>query len=229
VPRPLVLGHRGSPAELPENTLASFERALAEGADGVELDVQLSADGVPIVIHDETLDRTTDGSGPVGATSTEEIATLRAGGEPVPTLAEALRWAAERGATLNVEIKHPRAAAAVVKALGRTREAGLFLSSFHPGVLDDLRAMAPELPRYLLTETWDGSARRAAERLEVRGVCLADDAASPEALAELRAAGLESVVWTVDAPERLAALMAGGVMAVITNLPAVAAGLREAG
>jgi glycerophosphoryl diester phosphodiesterase len=230
VPRPLLLGHRGAPAELPENTLASFERALESGAEGVELDVQLSAEGVPVVIHDDTLDRTTDGTGPVEAQGVVELAALRAGGEPIPTLAEALRWGRERSAVLNVEIKHPRGAGPVVEVMRRSEgEPDVFLSSFHAVVLEELRELAPELPRFLLSEEWNFRVLAEARRLEVEGVCLGDAAATPRALEGLRAAGLGVVVWTVDSPQRLAALLPAGLKALITNLPAVAAGLRDAG
>jgi glycerophosphoryl diester phosphodiesterase len=230
VPRTLVLGHRGSPASLPENTLASFQRALEEGADGVELDVQLSAEGVPVVIHDPDLDRTTDGTGPVGAHAAAELASLRAGGEPIPTLAEALAWRRERGVVMNVEIKHRRGAAPVLEALRRDGGAeGTFLSSFHLRVLEELRAANAELPLYLLSKRCHAGAIAAAHRLSARGVCLRDDAATPGALARLRDEGLRVVVWTVDAPARIAALLADGVEGLITNHPALASGLRDAG
>jgi glycerophosphoryl diester phosphodiesterase len=227
--RPLVLGHRGSPARAPENTLLGFRLAAEEGADGVELDVQPAADGTPVVIHDPTLDRTTDRSGTVAALGLEEIERARAGGEPVPRLEAAARWAAESGAWLNVEIKSPGAEAASIAAieaagvLGRT-----FFSSFLPDVVARVAELAPHATRFLLTERWDDDARAAARRLEVRGVCLHHQAATPAALAELRGAGLEVVVWTVDDPARLVELLRAGVRAVITNHPARGvAALRE--
>lgn len=106
--RVLVVAHRGLSAEEPENTLRSFRRAAEVGCDLLELDVHLSRDGVPVVIHDDTLDRTTDGRGRVVDRTLDELRRLDAGkGERIPTLAEVLEWA-ERGSTpLSVEIKQP--------------------------------------------------------------------------------------------------------------------------
>src|SRR5215472_12707910 len=94
-----VCGHRGAMGYCPENTMASFERGLALGADWIELDVHLSRDEALIVIHDETLDRTTNGHGLVREHTLAELRTLDAGGgQPIPTLDEVLAWARERGA-----------------------------------------------------------------------------------------------------------------------------------
>ena len=219
--RPLVLGHRGSPARAPENTMLAFRLALEEGADGVELDVQPAGDGTPVVIHDASLERTTDRAGAVATLSWGEIAAARAGGEPVPRLEQAAAWAAESGAWLNVEIKSAGAEAASIAAieaagvLGRT-----FFSSFLPDVVARVGELAPHAARYLLSEQWDDETRGTALRLGVRGVCLHHAAATAEALAELRGAGLEAVVWTVDDPARLRELLRAGVRAVITNHPA---------
>src|SRR5256885_16654645 len=95
--RPLILGHRGAPAEAPENTLASFRRAAELGADGIELDVQRSADGRLPLIHDARVDRTTDGHGTVGELPWATLAALDAGnGERIPTLDDLLAFAAGR-------------------------------------------------------------------------------------------------------------------------------------
>src|SRR5919197_4354903 len=101
VGRPLVVGHRGAMGYAPENTLASFELAVEQGADVVELDVHLSRDGQVVVIHDEQLDRTTDGRGLVGDRTLDELKRLDAGswfdprfaGQRIPTLHEVLAWA----------------------------------------------------------------------------------------------------------------------------------------
>ena len=89
---PLVIAHRTTMGHAPENTLLGIRKALKMGCDGVEIDVQLSADGIPVLIHDDLLDRTTSGSGPVAAASLADLQALDAGeGEPVPTLRDALR------------------------------------------------------------------------------------------------------------------------------------------
>ena len=127
-----VVGHRGAMGHCPENTLASFERGLQLGADWIELDVHLSRDNALIVIHDETLDRTTNGKGAVRDHSLAELKALDAGswfgpqyaGERIPTLDEVLRWARQRNAIVDIEIKNAPVyyagiEAAVVEALDR--------------------------------------------------------------------------------------------------------------
>lgn len=222
--RPLVLGHRGAPRRAPENTMRAFELALQQGADGVELDIQPAGDGAPVVIHDDTLDRTTDARGALAQRSWEGLAEVRAGGEPVPHLTQVVEWAAERGAWLNVEVKSSGPERACVQAVA---DGGLldrtFFSSFRPEVVRTLREAAPEGRVLLLTERWDEQVRSAVRELRVDGVCLHDPIADEAALRWLAAEGLEAVVWTVDAPERLRALLHAGVAAVITNLPELSA------
>lgn len=112
--RPAVVGHRGAMGTSPENTLGSFARAAKLGADWIELDVQLSRDGVPVVIHDDTLARTTSGRGPVRSRTRAQLAQLDAGswfgdawaGERVPTLEQALVWADGAGVGVEIELKN---------------------------------------------------------------------------------------------------------------------------
>lgn len=125
--RPLIMGHRGAMGHAPENTLASFKLAHEMGVEAVELDVHLSADGVLVVHHDETLDRTTSGSGEIAAMTLEQLRQLDAGskfsmdyaGERIPTLEEVLTWA--RGVELPVVIefkRNPNVRAIVEAAIG---------------------------------------------------------------------------------------------------------------
>ena len=103
--RPLIIGHRGAAADAPENTLAAFTLALAQGADGVELDVQLCADGVPIIIHDTTVDRTCDGTGRVADLSLAELRLLTIDNDhPIPTLDDLFATFGRR-TLYNVELK----------------------------------------------------------------------------------------------------------------------------
>lgn len=220
--RPLVLGHRGAPREAPENTMRAFRLAVEQGADGVELDVQPSADGAPVLIHDDTLQRTTDRRGAVAALPWAEIAGARAGGEPVSRLEEAAAWAAETGAWLNVEIKSPGAEAASVRAI---RDAGMmertFFSSFYPEIVAEVGRVAPDAARFFLTERWNDEVRAGVRALGVQGVCAKVTIATPALLDELRAEGLHACVWTVDHPGRMRDLLRAGVAAIITNLPSV--------
>lgn len=227
---PLILGHRGAPAEAPENTLRSFRLALAQGANGVELDVQPSADGVPVVIHDATLERTTSGRGAVAALPWSALATLDAGGgERIPRLDEVAVWAAESGAWLNVELK---AAGVEATSLATLSEAGVLertiFSSFLPAVVREVGRLAPGVRRYLLTERWDARVHAVAAEVGAGGICLVGRAAAPQALRQLAEARLSVIVWTVDDPLRFEALLQAGVEAIITNFPGRGAAIRRA-
>jgi len=219
--RPLILGHRGAPFECPENTFGSFKRALEHGADGVELDVQRSADGFPVVIHDLTLDRTTDGTGEVASHPWSHLRTLHAGpGEPLRRLEEVADWAAGAGAWLNVELKTEGIEAEVLAVLER---AGVlehtFVSSFLPVAVLHVAQLAPGVRRALVTEVWDADVAGIARDCGAQGVCIDRRLAAPALLEELSRAGLSTVVWTVDDPDEIRTLLRMGVEAVITNRP----------
>lgn len=146
-----VSAHRGASAELPENTLAAFRRALEQGAEGIELDVALSADGVAVVLHDATVDRTTDGTGDVAALTLQELRVLDAGGgERVPTLDEVLALAAGR-AEVNIELKSADAAPAVAACVARHPELTWFASSGQWTALEELLTLVPGARVYPLT------------------------------------------------------------------------------
>lgn len=219
--RPLILGHRGAPREAPENTMRAFRLALEQGADGIELDVQASADGVPVILHDDSLERTTDRRGDVSLLSWDEISAARAGGEPVPRLEEVAAWAAATGAFLNVEIKRPGIEATALGAIEAAGHTGSTLfSSFHVESVAEVRRLAPEAACWLLTEHWRPDTLALAQELGVGGVCLHDPLATKDVVSALRAARLGAVVWTVDKPGRIRALLRAGVQGIITNHPA---------
>ena len=164
--RALILGHRGACARAPENTLGAFRAALEDRGDGVELDVQLTADAVPIVLHDDTLDRTTDLRGSPLRHEARELDAADAGSwfaaagmgtwgrEGVPRLAEVLA-AMPAGAVVNVELKGPTPRALglerrVVEVLSAAPAVDVLISSFHPAQLLEVRALDPSLPLALL-------------------------------------------------------------------------------
>lgn len=162
-PRPLILAHRGASAHAPENTLSAFELALAQEAHGVELDAKLSADGEVVVIHDATVDRTTDGTGRVSQLTLAALRELDAGsffsekfsGEKIPTLAEVFEAIGDR-ALINVELTNyttPRdglvdKVCALVKRFGVEKR--ILFSSFLPSNLKRTRSLLPDTPRGLL-------------------------------------------------------------------------------
>jgi glycerophosphoryl diester phosphodiesterase len=161
--RPLVIAHRGYSAAAPENTLAAFEAALRAGADMLELDVRLDADGVPVVVHDATLDRTTDTPGPVEELTSAAVRSADAGawfapafaGQQIPTLREVVEVVARfPRAGLLVEFKGAWAPAAVSGAVATLRHSGVaersIVQSFERSTVAALRDVAPDVRRALL-------------------------------------------------------------------------------
>lgn len=190
----LRLAHRGDWRHAPENTLAALQAALAiPGCDGVEFDVRLSADGVPVLYHDETLQRVHGRPDRVDAISASELEEIG-----VPSLADALHAVPHR-ATVDVDLKglHDRA---VVEILASGRGPGLVnavVSSFEPVTLERVGGLAPAWPRWL--NAWDLSARtiRQAADLGCQAISVDFHAIEHGSLAAARAAGLDVAAWTV--------------------------------
>jgi len=153
VAQPLIIAHRGASAEAPENTLAAFRRAIALRADGIELDVQLTCDGVPVVFHDADLRRLTGTRGRLTAKSWSELAALRVhDAETIPRLADVLRLTRDR-TVVQIELKAGVSVAPVVRAIRAARAATwVILASFEPGLIREARQLAPAMPRMLITE-----------------------------------------------------------------------------
>lgn len=234
-PLPRVLAHRCGGALAPENTLAGLKLAAAHGCRGVEFDVMLSAAGTPLLIHDETLSRTTSGHGRVAETADTVLFGLDAGSwfdrrfaaERLPTLDQALRRCAELGLAVNLEIK-PAAGHEVATGIEvgrRLREdwarfpEALVLSSFSEAALQAAAAQCPTRPRGLLVDRVppDWLERCAAlGAVALHPSCHHLDAATASAV---RAAGLHLAVYTEDDPERAARLFEWGVDTVITDHP----------
>ncbi|HXF35894.1 MAG TPA: glycerophosphodiester phosphodiesterase [Actinomycetota bacterium] len=241
LPPRIVVAHRGASATHPENTLAAFEAAIRAGAPMVEFDVRLTADGVPVVLHDPDLARTTDGRGLVHEVTAAELRRLSAGRpgghrEPVPTLREVLELLSGR-AGADIEIKHlpgepghePGREAALEAALAELEAVGfsgpLVVTSFNPATIRRCRALAPDVPTGLLTTASvdvDDALRLATADghdllLPEVGAVLA---AGPAFVERVHAAGLRLGTWTVDDPGTIRSLFAWGVDAVATNDPA---------
>jgi glycerophosphoryl diester phosphodiesterase len=242
--RPLVLGHRGASAEAPENTLAAFRLALAQGADGVELDVWRCGSGEVVVFHDQDARRTAGAPLRIAEAPLEALRELDAGawkgerfrGERIPQLAEVLE--ALPGARVNVELKGPggdgRVAAAAAEVIRRAGAGErVLVSSFQARLLAAFRAAAPEVARGFLFEGgWSWRPRVAAARAWLRPAALHPEARLVTAARAARWSrmGLAVNVWTVDEEgevERLAAMWVAGI---ITNVPGrVVARLRGPG
>ena len=159
VASPLIIAHRGASAEQPENTLAAFRRALVLGVDGIELDVHVTRDGVPVVFHDEQLKRLTGGRGRITARTWAELAELRVHGtEPIPRLVDVLRLT-RRGAVVQIELKAGVPVAAVVAAVRAARADGwVIFASFDALLIRQAAELAPKAPRMLISESRRGRA-----------------------------------------------------------------------
>lgn len=228
----LRIAHRGHSSNAPENTLAAFRQAMAAGVEGIEFDVHLSADGVPVVIHDEVVDRTTNGSGEVRKMTLAALQALDAGartspryaGERIPTLADTL--ASLRGTlALCIELKAPGTAAPVVTLLRELEmENQAIIFAFNADWLRDVAHLAPGMRRLLLGNweplddaaafaDWLGLAREVgAGALGIPHGVL--QAAHVDAIHRAR---IGVVAWTVNDSDRMRELAAWGVDGIIAD------------
>ena len=224
---PFIWAHRGASCCKPENTLAAFTAAVESGADGLELDIHLSRDGIPVVIHDETLERTTDGYGPVAGMTSQQLQSLDAGswfsaefsGEPIPVLEDVLKVFAGR-LRLNLEIKESRAGMVVLELLGQYPCADVVISSFNYDVLQHLRSVDRHLPLAALLEfgPWRHAVQIAKE-LSASAFHPAVNQVNRPMIAACKQSGLPVSVWTVDDACVARSLVRAGVSGFFTNDP----------
>ncbi len=214
-----VFAHRGASAEAPENTLGAFALALDLGADGVELDVRLTADGVPVVLHDGFLDRTTSGTGAVRDLSLADLRAVDAGnGQGLPTLAEVVDLIAGR-AFLDVEIKAAEAGPATLALLTGVDIDGWAISSFDWEVLRWLRTQSSQAGLWPLMHMVSPEALRFASDISAPILAVHHDAVDAVMEAELGKRGLGLMVWTVNDRERAKELQRMGVRSLCTDDP----------
>jgi glycerophosphoryl diester phosphodiesterase len=239
---PRIIGHRGAALSAPENTLAGFCMAAALDVEWVEFDVRLTRDGRCILLHDDTLERTTTGSGEASRLSFDEIRRLDAGawfgpdfaGQPVPALEETVDLLAQLNLGAVVELKPaPGAEAATGRAaatvLAQRWPAALpppLLSSFKPAALAAARDAAPHLARALLVGAVPRDWRRQVEMLDCAMLHADQRRLSRPIVALVHDAGLPLFAYTVNLPERARELFSWGVDAVFSDCPdRVAAGI----
>ncbi len=243
---PRLFGHRGAAGVTPENTLPSFARAEADGVDVLELDVHATRDGEVIVLHDPTLERTTDGAGPVAALTFTELARLDAGyrftrdgrafpfrgqGIRVPRLADLLR--AFPDMPLNIEIKSEGAdIISAVVAMVRAAPARIVLAAEHDAIMQAIRAAAPDVPTSLATgevASFIGALHAgAAPALPEGAVALQIPPSfaemtlvTAESVAAAHALGAEVHVWTINEAAEARRLLALGCDGIMTDVPHV--------
>lgn len=241
--RTLNFGHRGASYDAPANTITAFERAAEAGADGVELDVMLSKDGAVVVIHDETVDSTTDGHGPVNGFTLAELKALDAGsykgaqyaGARIPTLDEVFEAVGKR-LLINVELKGMTARADGLEAqvahlIARHGMAQrVIISSFNPIRLRRFRQVAPHIPIGFLHETQTPLPLRLLLGTLLIGLPREADhpqqtAVTAAYLARMHAQGRRVNTWVVNDPGRMAVLRDLGVDLIMTDRPDVLHGV----
>jgi glycerophosphoryl diester phosphodiesterase len=224
------IAHRGASLERPENTLAAFEEAIRQGADVLEADVRMTVDGELVVINDETVDRTTDGRGPVRELDYAHVRRLDAGGgERIPTPDEVLDLARGR-ARVVFDVKEADAVdtlVAMVQEFEMTE--GVTFSTFSPEASERLREAASDNPVMTLVESAIAIVSLVPGHVGA-GFGIPAALISPEITNSIRRRGFGVYAWTVDEPEEMARLVDCGVNGIVTNRPAVlAAVLNERG
>lgn len=228
-----IVSHRGAAALAPENTLAAMRIAIEQGVDFVETDMQLTSDGVPMLLHDPTLDRTTNGSGPIARHTYDEVRALDAGswfspanaGERVPTLDEFLDVLAPSNVRALVELKGDwttEQLAEVADLLqARYMVNRVALQSFEEDILRGLQQVAPQFARVMLTREWDPRTVSLAQELEVSAVGgrpkLIDR--NLNLLAELRDTGIGSLTYTLNKAKRWDLAIERGIDLIVTDDP----------
>jgi glycerophosphoryl diester phosphodiesterase len=250
---PLVLAHRGASMQAPENTLAAFDLGEAAGADGLELDVHLSADGVVVVHHDRTLDRTTDATGPIAQRTVAELARVdaafsfrnaagaypfRGQGIGVPTFADVLRRYPNRRLAVEMKVDSAAMGEAVARDVRRAGAvervcaagAGSRSATAARAALPGMACSATSLEiRLALYRSWLGWPVRhprygGYQIPEVHG---ATRIVSPRFIQHAHASNLKVQVWTVDDERDMERLLGWGVDALITNRPDAAVTIRN--
>jgi len=232
-PYPRIVAHRGGGTLAPENTLAGMRKAKEMAYAGVEFDVMLAADATPILMHDETLERTTNGSGAIAETAYRDLQNLDAGGwfsrehagEPVPSFERAGLLCVELGLWANVEIKPAkgfevdtgRVAALLARELWRGVPLQPLLSSFQPASLAAAMQAAPELPRGVLTERIPPDWEDWMHKLGCVSLHCDYRLLLPQQARAVRDAGYWLFCYTVNDPMIARVLFDWGVDAIVTD------------
>ena len=223
------IAHRGASAYTPENTFSAFDKALSLGVDQVELDVHFSQDGHIVVIHDDNLDRTTNGSGPVSAHSLAQLRSLDAGswfgaeyaGEGIRSLGEVLERYKGR-LYLHIEIK-AQVEGLTQRTVDLIRGYGMVdsvsITSFQEPRLIEVRAYAPEIPAGWLVRDWDDSFIRKSKEMNLAMICPRADLVTPELVDRLHQDGFLVRAWGVSNEELMAQVVEAGADGMTVNFP----------
>ncbi|MFC0225997.1 glycerophosphodiester phosphodiesterase [Serratia aquatilis] len=231
-PYPHIVAHRGGGSLAPENTLAAIDVGARHGHTMIEFDAKLTQDGQIFLLHDDTLDRTSNGWGVAGKLPWDKLVQLDAGnwysaafkGERLPLLSEVAERCKRHGMMANIEIKPTtgsdeetgRVVAMAARLLWEGQTDPL-LSSFSVEALAAAQQAVPELPRGLLLDEWDDNWREQTERLGCVSIHLNHNTLTAERVALLKGAGLRILVYTVNSPERARLLLNWGVDSICTD------------
>jgi glycerophosphoryl diester phosphodiesterase len=214
-----IYAHRGASATEPENTLRAFQRALDLGVEGIELDVQATADRVPVILHDRDLARTTNGTGNVDEITFDDLQTFDAGhGEHVPTFHEVLVLVGDR-VHLDIEVKQAGIEREILAVLARCSDVRYSISSFDWRVLETLRSLSPEIDLWPLTVVVSDAVIATASTIGATAVALYAQSYNEESATRLRVAGLDAMIWTVNDVSTAQHLQQLGAAALCTDVP----------
>jgi glycerophosphoryl diester phosphodiesterase len=233
----MITGHRGAAALAPENTLAGIQKAVESGIKWIEIDTQLSADKIPVIIHDKTVKRCTNGKGRVGDLTLAELKVLDAGswfsnefkGETIPTLEEALLACQEHNLNMNLEIKihnehevKPLVEKVVetVKHLNFPIEKLLF-SSFSQNALVHCQTLYPEVRRGFITEHKPSNMLNTIKPLDLYSLHIDHRILNEKLAKSIKETGLTLMIWTLNDPKKVDKFTAWGVNNIITDKPNV--------
>lgn len=226
----LIVGHRGACGHAPENTLKSFAKALEMGCQRVEFDIQLSKDKVPMVIHDSTLDRTTNGKGPVNALPLAELKKLDAGeGESIPTLDEAMDFCRGK-CSLQIELKDPDCPSVVAGMVSdRWGRQDVVITSFALSLLEQFAILLPGVPCGLLNKDPGLDMVAVAREHEHPWIGPRFDIVTRALVARAHDAGLLVYAYHVNDRRIASQIALWGVDAIGTNFPEIVPGLSSSG
>lgn len=216
----MIFAHRGASIKAPENTLKAFNLAFKEGANGIEFDIRLSADNVIVVIHDGTINRTSNSTGKVNSLTLEELQKFDFGeGEKIPTLKEVLEKFGNKY-WLNIEIKEEGFEPILVDLLEELKvKEKIVISSFLIPVLLKIKELAPEIPTGYLYEYNLNELDGLLEEVTVNGIHPVKENVTKELIQDAHQKNLAVRAWTVDDPEIAKKLAENGIDGIITNDP----------
>jgi glycerophosphoryl diester phosphodiesterase len=221
----LKIGHRGAKGYAPENTLLSFQKAIDLGADGIELDVHLSADGEIVVIHDETIDRTTNGKGIVNTLTLQELQAFRIeNNEQIPTLFEVFDLVNQK-CFINIELKNYDTAEKVVRLIERYvldkkwNYNRFLVSSFDWNALRKIRLLNSEIPIGVLTETDLNLAFDFAKFIKAEAIHPYFHLLTKENTTQIQEKGIQVFAWTINEIEDIQKIKKFNINGIITDFP----------